>query len=106
MGGAQMRTKEDARLLVGRAAVSEVLRLAAGVCQAPKALASILELFSAIRDYDEPSNDTPKLLVKMAPKRSREDESGTSVSKKHKKHGFQVGPANLPDGTYKRKGNT
>ncbi|KAF2747813.1 hypothetical protein M011DRAFT_401819 [Sporormia fimetaria CBS 119925] len=38
----------------------------------------------------------------MAPKRPRHDDSGhKSASKKRK--GFQVGPANLPDGTYKRK---
>jgi len=36
----------------------------------------------------------------MAPKRSREDD-GERVSKKKK--GFSVGPANLPDGTYRRK---
>lgn len=38
----------------------------------------------------------------MAPKRSREDD-GERVSKKKK--GFSVGPANLPDGTYRRKGD-
>jgi len=37
----------------------------------------------------------------MAPKRSREDD-GERVSKKK---GFSVGPANLPDGTYRRKGD-
>lgn len=40
----------------------------------------------------------------MAPKRSRDDEAGASPQKKHKKGGFQVGPANLPDGVHKRKG--
>lgn len=39
----------------------------------------------------------------MAPKRSRDDEAGASLQKKHKKGGFQVGPANLPDGVHKRK---
>jgi hypothetical protein len=43
----------------------------------------------------------------MAPKRSREDaiepsDSQAQAPKKHKK-GFSVGPANLPDGTYRRK---
>ncbi|KAF2262157.1 hypothetical protein CC78DRAFT_468539 [Lojkania enalia] len=37
----------------------------------------------------------------MATKRAREDDS-SSPSKKQKK-GFSVGPANLPEGTYKRK---
>jgi hypothetical protein len=38
----------------------------------------------------------------MAQKRTR-DEDSTRPAKKQKK-GFSVGPANLPDGTYKRKG--
>ncbi|KAF2279220.1 uncharacterized protein EI97DRAFT_439605 [Westerdykella ornata] len=38
----------------------------------------------------------------MAPKRPRDDDAAESVHKKHKK-GFQVGPANLPDGIHKRK---
>ncbi|KAH7385560.1 hypothetical protein DE146DRAFT_211460 [Phaeosphaeria sp. MPI-PUGE-AT-0046c] len=37
----------------------------------------------------------------MAPKRSREDDSQKPVKKQNK--GFSVGPANLPDGTYRRK---
>ncbi|KAF2109871.1 hypothetical protein BDV96DRAFT_604360 [Lophiotrema nucula] len=37
----------------------------------------------------------------MAPKRSREDDSSRPAKKQKK--GFSVGPANLPDGTYKRK---
>lgn len=43
----------------------------------------------------------------MAPKRTRDGESkpsgsgADSVPKKRK--GFNVGPANLPDGTYRRK---
>lgn len=40
----------------------------------------------------------------MAPKRPREDDSRKSVKKQKK--GFQVGPANLPDGTYRRKGKS
>ena len=40
----------------------------------------------------------------MAPKRKYEDpETGAEPSKKPKK-GFQIGPDNLPDGTYRRKG--
>lgn len=38
----------------------------------------------------------------MAQKRSRE-ESRDDQSQKKRKTGFQVGPANLPDGTYRRK---
>jgi hypothetical protein len=39
----------------------------------------------------------------MAPKRTREEDNAPSAAKKQRK-GFSVGPANLPDGTYKRKG--
>ncbi|KAL1988881.1 hypothetical protein VTN96DRAFT_6870 [Rasamsonia emersonii] len=45
----------------------------------------------------------------MAPKRPRdgddahETKSSEPPAKKQKKKGFQVGPANLPDGTYRRK---
>ncbi|WPG98748.1 Hypothetical protein R9X50_00154200 [Acrodontium crateriforme] len=38
----------------------------------------------------------------MAEKRKR-PEAGASTSPQKKRKGFQVGPANLPDGTYKRK---
>ncbi|KAF2639515.1 hypothetical protein P280DRAFT_39256 [Massarina eburnea CBS 473.64] len=38
----------------------------------------------------------------MAPKRGRDDDAGRPVKKQKK--GFQVGPANLPDGIHKRKG--
>jgi len=38
----------------------------------------------------------------MAPKRARDDDAARPVKKP--KTGFRVGPANLPDGTYKRKG--
>ena len=38
----------------------------------------------------------------LAPKRPQDDDASSKPSKKHKK-GFSVGPANLPDGTYKRK---
>lgn len=39
---------------------------------------------------------------KMAEKRKR-SEAGASGAPQKKRKGFQVGPANLPDGTYKRK---
>jgi hypothetical protein len=47
----------------------------------------------------------------MAPKRPK-DTDGTTSNTKHqsetpankKRKGFSVGPANLPDGTYRRKG--
>ena len=40
----------------------------------------------------------------MSVKRPREESSdGGEPSKKRKSHGFSVGPANLPDGTYRRK---
>ncbi|PGH10027.1 hypothetical protein GX51_00294 [Blastomyces parvus] len=40
----------------------------------------------------------------MAAKRPREDGPGTDANvAKKKKKGFSVGPANLPDGTYRRK---
>ena len=43
----------------------------------------------------------------MAPKRSRDGESKPSESQPEpaikKRKGFSVGPANLPDGTYRRK---
>ncbi|KAF1996631.1 hypothetical protein P154DRAFT_309416 [Amniculicola lignicola CBS 123094] len=38
----------------------------------------------------------------MAPKRPRDDDAATPA-KKQRKTGFSVGPANLPDGTHKRK---
>jgi len=38
----------------------------------------------------------------MAQKRPHEDAEGRPAKKQRK--GFSVGPANLPDGTYKRKG--
>lgn len=49
----------------------------------------------------------------MSAKRQRDDPDARSPSKKQRsdaarprphRKGFQVGPANLPDGTYKRKG--
>lgn len=39
----------------------------------------------------------------MAEKRRRDDAAAASQPAKKKK-GFSVGPANLPDGTYRRKG--
>ncbi|KAK2801957.1 hypothetical protein FQN50_007513 [Emmonsiellopsis sp. PD_5] len=39
----------------------------------------------------------------MAPKRPRDDDTGAGGSMTKKKKGFSVGPANLPDGTYRRK---
>lgn len=45
----------------------------------------------------------------MAPKRTRDEadlEKSTSSPQLKKKKGFSVGPANLPDGTYRRKGQS
>ena len=44
----------------------------------------------------------------MAPKRKHEQDDSrfTDITSKKPKKGFQVGPANLPDGTYRRKGIT
>jgi hypothetical protein len=39
----------------------------------------------------------------MAPKRPLEDDASASKPKKQRS-GFKVGPDNLPDGTWKRKG--
>ncbi|PGH11116.1 hypothetical protein AJ79_05061 [Helicocarpus griseus UAMH5409] len=39
----------------------------------------------------------------MAPKRPRDDDTGAAGVVAKKKKGFSVGPANLPDGTYRRK---
>ncbi|PGH32645.1 hypothetical protein GX50_04559 [[Emmonsia] crescens] len=39
----------------------------------------------------------------MAAKRPRDDGAGTDANVAKKKKGFSVGPANLPDGTYRRK---
>jgi len=39
----------------------------------------------------------------MAPRRPLEDDAVVPRLKKHRT-GFRVGPDNLPDGTYKRKG--
>lgn len=39
----------------------------------------------------------------MAPKRPLEDDAAVSLPKKQRA-GFKVGPDNLPDGTYRRKG--
>ncbi|KAK1782543.1 hypothetical protein QBC45DRAFT_483409 [Copromyces sp. CBS 386.78] len=40
----------------------------------------------------------------MAPKRARDEEPATGApDKKKAKHGFRVGPTNLPDGAWKRK---
>ena len=42
----------------------------------------------------------------MAPKRTRDEEPTTGApDKKKAKHGFRVGPDNLPDGAWKRKGS-
>lgn len=41
--------------------------------------------------------------INMTPKRPREDGAGGDVNVAKKKKGFSVGPANLPDGTYRRK---
>ncbi|EGC47318.1 conserved hypothetical protein [Histoplasma capsulatum var. duboisii H88] len=41
--------------------------------------------------------------INMTPKRPREDSAGGDVNVAKKKKGFSVGPANLPDGTYRRK---
>jgi hypothetical protein len=43
-------------------------------------------------------------LFTMAPKRPLEDDPAASAPKKHRP-GFKVGPDNLPDGTYRRKGS-
>ena len=40
----------------------------------------------------------------MASKRQRENLDAAGPEAKRKKTGFRVGPANLPDGTYRRKG--
>jgi hypothetical protein len=45
----------------------------------------------------------PPTCAIMAPKRPREDED-TTVESKKPRTGFKVGPDNLPDGTWKRKG--
>jgi hypothetical protein len=39
----------------------------------------------------------------MAEKRAREDD-GDAPQEKKRRSGFKVGPDNLPDGTWKRKG--
>ncbi|EGD91593.1 hypothetical protein H112_00694 [Trichophyton rubrum D6] len=39
----------------------------------------------------------------MAPKRKMDDGEGEAGQQKRAKKGFSVGPANLPDGTYRRK---
>ncbi|KAI1911533.1 hypothetical protein LOZ58_002020 [Ophidiomyces ophidiicola] len=39
----------------------------------------------------------------MAPKRPRDDADDVEKSLQKKRKGFSVGPANLPDGTYRRK---
>lgn len=42
----------------------------------------------------------------MAPKRARDEDPATGApDKKKAKHGFRVGPENLPDGAWKRKGS-
>jgi hypothetical protein len=45
----------------------------------------------------------PPKYIEMAPKRPIADDAVASQSKKHR-IGFKVGPDNLPDGTYRRKG--
>lgn len=47
------------------------------------------------------NNKTPK-FADMAEKRAFDGDSAKPVKKQKK--GFQIGPANLPDGTHKRKG--
>lgn len=44
----------------------------------------------------------------MAPKRKTDDGEGDGEARQQKraKKGFSVGPANLPDGTYRRKGES
>ena len=66
--------------------VSELLRLARNFHSGP---------VHASRQH-QPTTPT------MAPKREREDDAARPAKKQKK--GFSVGPANLPDGTYKRKG--
>jgi hypothetical protein len=39
----------------------------------------------------------------MSSKRPRDADDATSQAPKKQKKGFSVGPANLPDGTYRRK---
>ncbi|WEW55898.1 hypothetical protein PRK78_001333 [Emydomyces testavorans] len=39
----------------------------------------------------------------MAPKRPRDDANDVEIGRQKKRKGFSVGPANLPDGTYRRK---
>jgi hypothetical protein len=63
--------------------------------------------FTSILSTQHP-NTTPQLKllgINMAPKRTRDGDffakDGAEPSKKRK--GFSVGPANLPDGTYRRK---
>jgi hypothetical protein len=48
------------------------------------------------------SKQTPNIAV-MAEKRAHDGDSAKPVKKQKK--GFQIGPANLPDGTHRRKGN-
>jgi hypothetical protein len=40
----------------------------------------------------------------MAPKRPLEDDASGGVPSKKQRGGFKVGPDNLPDGTWRRKG--
>lgn len=42
----------------------------------------------------------------MAPKRPREEEGPAIVESKKRRSKFDVGPQNLPDGTWRRKGTT
>ncbi|CAG8291354.1 unnamed protein product [Penicillium salamii] len=52
----------------------------------------------------EHTGTTPLTFFKMAPIRTRDAESTPAKSEPFKKRkGFSVGPANLPDGTYRRK---
>ena len=39
----------------------------------------------------------------MAPKRTRDGDAAAKSEPVKKRKGFSVGPANLPDGTYRRK---
>ena len=47
---------------------------------------------------------TPHTLDTMSEKRKRTSEATSGDHTNKRKKGFVVGPDNLPDGTYKRKG--
>ena len=56
-------------------------------------------------DVEDIENSQFRCRITMAPKRPLEDAAEASGPKKHRP-GFKIGPDNLPDGTYRRKGNT